>query len=392
MKILYVLDTYPIFSETFIRDEIEELKLQGHEIIITTFTYGDKEFPLKECLKPSFVLNETSFSTVKSLCTLIKKINKFSFSFKQKNIPKKEIIYHSIKIAEIAKNLKVDHIHSHFGLNAASFAIQAAKILDIPSSFTVHGYDINKVNVDIAEKVEYTDKVISVSSFLKEEMIKKNNLNEKNASKIKIIPFGVKSLNFPKVERNQRYLFVGRFNKVKGIEHILEIWKKNKELPWIDLIGFGTPEEESEIAKMIINDGLKIRILGKKTSEEIHKAMLLYKAIILPFQINKKTGERDTGAIVAKEAMINQIPIITTDLIPHIVSNKEGYIAKMGNAEDLLKKIKDFQYDRQNANNFSHFANNNELESKIKNAHLKILNNYSIKKQIKEFTLCLKEI
>lgn len=379
MKILYVLDTYPIYSETFIRDEIEELISQGNTVYITTFNYGDKSYPLKDILKPDAVLNQTPYSKYEALKGFMMNINRFAFSFKQSNIPKKEIIYHSLKIYNLAKKYKVDYIHSHFGLNAAAFAIQASKLLNKPSSFTVHGYDINKLNIDIEEKVAYADKIISVSEYLKSEMIRKNNLTEELSEKIKVIPFGVKveqSQNFN--TRNNRYLFVGRFNKVKGLEHIIKLWKENKDLPWIDLIGFGDEDYEARLRKEISENKLKINILGKKDSKYIYNAMASYKAIILPFQKNKKTGEMDTGAIVAKEAMLNKIPVITTDLIPHIVSKEQGFIAKSGCKDSLMLKIKDFQNENQK-----------DINRKLDSAYLSILNKYSIKKQIKEFTLWL---
>lgn len=379
MKILYVLDVYPIFSESFIRDEIEELIYQGHTVYITAFNKGDDSYPLKDILKPDVILNECFLPKIKALKIFISKILFFSFSCKQKNIPKREIIFHSIKIYNLAKKYKIDHIHSHFGLNAASFAIQASKLLKKPSSFTVHGYDINKVNIDMKPKIEYADKVISVSDYLKNEMIRKNNLNNKLSNKIDVIPFGVKTENKIKSNiRNDRFLFVGRFNKVKGLEHIIEIWKDNDGLPWIDLIGFGDDDYESDLKEKIKKYNLKIKILGKKDSKYIYNAMATYKAIVLPFQKNKETGEMDTGAIVAKEAMLNKIPIITTDLIPHIISINEGFIARSGCPYSLKAKINEFQNENQN-----------DLNKKLDKAYGSIIQKYSIKKQIKEFLLCL---
>jgi len=379
MKILYVLDVYPILSETFIRDEIEEMTERGHEIIIGTFKNGDDSFELPELLSNYINFNHLKFSKTKAIKALLKNIINLNFSFKQKNIPLKEILFHSAKISEFIKEKEIEHIHAHFALNASAFAIQAGKMSNIPVSFTVHGYDVNKVNVDIPAKLQFANKAFAICEILKTRMIEKNNLNKVYENKIEVIPFGVKVKN--KVNRkirNDRYLFVGRFNKVKGIEHILNIWEKDKSLNWIDLIGFGEEVEEREIRDRISKNNLKINIIGKKTSKEIYKAMAEYKAIILPFQINKVTGEQDTGAIVAKEAMLNEIPVVTTDLIPHIVDKNTGFIAKSGDTKTLFNEIKKLDS-----------LSEEEIKRITDNAYLTILEKYSIDKQIKDFESCI---
>lgn len=381
MKILYVLDCYPILSETFIRDEIEEMQRQGNEIIIATFNYGDKEIKLPNNLKPSYILNELYYSKKEAAKKLISLATKISFALKQDNIPTKEMLYHSLKISDLALKHNVDRIHAHFGLNASAFVIQAALFSNKKSSFTVHGYDVNKVNADIKTKMMYVDNVVSVSQFLKDEMTKKNNLSLELQNKIKVIPFGIKThlKRAEKSKRNEKYLFVGRFNEVKGIDHILDAWSKNKALPQIDLIGFGKEKDELNLLKKIKEKNLNIKVLGKRNSVEIFDAMSQYKAIVLPFKINSKTGERDTGAIVAKEAMLNKIPIITTDLIPHIVSKECGYIAKMNDSISLLKQISYFEN-----------LNENEINKKTEFAYNFVKKNYSINKQVEDFIKWIK--
>lgn len=379
MKILYVLDIYPILSESFIRDEIEEMRERGHEIIIGTFKKGDNSFELPESLKNYTNFNDLSFSKLEAGKILLKNIRKLKFSLKQRNIPLKEILFHSAKISEFVKTHNIDHIHAHFGLNASAFAIQAGNISNIPVSFTVHGYDVNKVNADMAAKLQFANKVFAISEILKMRMIKRNNIKDVYQDKIEVIPFGVKVKNKvnPKI-RNDRYLFVGRFNKVKGIEHILNIWEDDKSLGWIDLIGFGEEIEERDIRDRISKNKLKVNLIGKKTSKEIYEAMAEYKAMVLPFQINKVTGEQDTGAIVAKEAMLNEIPVITTDLIPHIVDNNTGLIAKSGDTKTLFKEIKRLDS-----------LSKEEIKRITDKAYLTILEKYSIDKQIKDFEKCI---
>lgn len=379
MKILYVLDVYPILSETFIRDEIEELQSQGHEIIITSFNHSNDMPNLPQNLSPQTILNKSSLKKTTAFIYLLKKIKRISYAFEQKQIPIKEILFHSVKISKIAIEHNVDHIHSHFGLNAASFAIQSSKLTGLPCSFTVHGYDVNKVNLDMIPKIRNATTIISISEFLKEEIIRKNKINKSLADKIKVIPFGVKTSKKAKEkERNEKFLFVGRFNKVKGIEHLVNIWKKDRTMKKLDLIGFGSEAEENELRNEINENKLNIEILGRRNSDEIYNAMSEYKAIILPFQINKKTGERDTGAIVAKEAMLNQIPIITTDLIKNIITENEAYIAIQNNETSLYEKIKEY-------NN----SNNDLVNEKINNASKKLKNDFSIEKQIKGFIKCI---
>lgn len=377
MKILYVLDVYPVYSETFIRNEIKEMKNQGHELIISSFNKGD-DIKLEESQKLDYCLNDLPYSKLKAFLLLLKSgFSKLKFGFQQKSISKKSIFFNASKIAKLAKMHEVDHIHAHFGSNASAFAIQAAKLAETTSSFTIHGYDINKEKKDLHLKTKATDLVVSVSDELKEKLTKEC-LNDKTCkNKIKVVYFGVDPKNkIKRIEKdNGRYLFVGRLNEVKGLEQIIEVWNKDKKETPLDVIGSGSEEYELFLKNKVLDCNINIKFLGHKESKEIFNFLSKYKAIILPFVENPVTKEKDTGSIITKESMLMEIPIITSDIIPFIADKNSAYISKSSDPKSLSLAIKEFEE-----------AKKSEIKEKTETGLKNVLTKYTTTRQVGDFT------
>lgn len=132
-------------------------------------------------------------------------------------------------------------------------------------------------------------------------------------------------------EKANDVLFVGRFNKVKGIEYLIEGWNnvKNKRGGLLHLVGNGDLIEKIDIPKDVI-------IHPFSNQEYLSNLALKCKAFILP-SIFEPWG------VVVHEFAAAGLPLIVSDVCgssPHLlINNFNGYTIKPYSAEDIKNAI-----------------------------------------------------
>lgn len=87
----------------------------------------------------------------------------------------------------------------------------------------------------------------------------------------------------PKDKRENQFVFVGRIDKLKGIDFLLEAWKEmGKEAPKLIVCGTGPMEEWCR--EYIEKNQLNVEMLGFISNEDAKKLIAKSKAMILPTQ------------------------------------------------------------------------------------------------------------
>ena len=165
----------------------------------------------------------------------------------------------------------------------------------------------------------------------------------------KFIDFGVDSRRlvhipnfFEGVQRNinkrgdseSYYLYFGRLSGEKGVLTLVKAVGKD-----IPLYIVGTGPVEPGIKKYINENKLdNIKMLGFKSGQELYDLVGSAKAVVLPSEWY------ENGPYSAIEALSMSRPIIGADIggIPELIDNN-GYLFQSGNAEDLRKKINEFE-------------------------------------------------
>lgn len=206
--------------------------------------------------------------------------------------------------------------------------------------YTAHGWsfimDVSKKKKFLYAIIErilsiITDKIINISKFEEKEALN-YGLNKK---KMVIIYNGVKDKNY-----NIRYsmdegnnkiklLFVGRLDKTKGIDILLDIYDKYRfENLHLYIIG------ESVLDNIKIKSDDNITYLGWIDNKDIDKYYQMCDIVVMP-------SRWDGFGLVAVEAMRNSKPIIVSNrgALPELVKNGiNGYIFKL-DEENSLRNI-----------------------------------------------------
>ena len=131
-------------------------------------------------------------------------------------------------------------------------------------------------------------------------------------------------------------LFVGRLSPEKGLDTIIEAWKRIPELP-IRIVGTGPME--SALRAQVAAAGLERRVefLGRRTATEVAELLLDARMVVFPSIWYETFGR------VAIEAFAAGVPVIASRLgsLAEIVTDGvTGLHFRPGDAEDLAAKVR----------------------------------------------------
>lgn len=189
---------------------------------------------------------------------------------------------------------------------------------------------INKKNIKFAKKF---DSIVVLSN--KESQIWKNNNFD-----VKIIPNFIPSLtdtiNYQQ-EHSHSIICVGRLNKQKGFDLLIEAWNKiwNKYKEWhIDIYGEG--EERMFLERRISMLGLEKSIIINSPKNDIFREYFNHSFLVL-------SSRAEGFGLVLAEAMSCGIPCVSFNCLcgPNEIIDDgiDGILAENGNIDDLAEKI-----------------------------------------------------
>ncbi|MDT0641858.1 N-acetyl-alpha-D-glucosaminyl L-malate synthase BshA [Zunongwangia sp. F363] len=258
----------------------------------------------------------------------------------------------SSKLVNMVKLHGIELLHVHYAIPHAYAGYMAKKMLEeegifIPMVTTLHGTDITLVGRHpfykpaVKFSINSSDVVTSVSQSLKEDTLSSFNITRE----IQVVP------NFIDVSKFDRKSFtdcqremmasedekiithVSNFRKVKRIDDVVkiffEIQKKIKAK--LMMVGEGPEKEMAEelVKELQIQD--KVLFLGE--SHEIDKVLCFSDLFLLP-------SEKESFGLAALEAMVNGVPVISTNTggLPEVnVEGVSGFLNKVGDVQKMAE-------------------------------------------------------
>ena len=132
------------------------------------------------------------------------------------------------------------------------------------------------------------------------------------------------------------FLFVGRLEKIKGIDFLVSAWKKQKNLDK-ELIICGEGPLENEIRKYINENNISnIKLMGYTNHSKVMELMKKAKALLFTSVVY------EAFPMTIIEAFSQGLPVISSDIgngAQLIEDGKTGIKYKYGNKESLLEAI-----------------------------------------------------
>jgi len=355
-KVAYLLDVFPQLSETFILNEIVQLINDGIEVAIFSLRRPKEKVrhaKAEELIELTRYLSVDEVSWLKKIwlhlhfliTSPIKYLRTFIFSYRKRHDGTFWHFKQSVIYAKEIKNLKAEHIHSHYAASTATkYAMLVSMLTGIPYTFTAHGcYDIfTYPPSDFEFRAKMAKAVVTVSEFNKDHI---NRHLKVPAEKIQVIHCGVDLAFFNIDDHEDRnfILSVARLDPVKGLHYLVEacnILKERGLQVECIIVGEGPERDSLELLVSELKLDGRVKLVGGKTCNELLDYYRYAKVFVLP-------SVYEAMGVATMEAMACRIPVVATKVwgVPELVENGvNGFLVppkdprKLADAIEILLK------------------------------------------------------
>ncbi len=358
MKVAYLVNLYPKISHSFIRREIQALESQG--VTVRRFAIRRTSEPLvdaadrEELAKTEVILELGAVRLLLSFLRVgarhpVRFLRTLCLAVRTGIGSDRGLARHLIYVVEACALLEilgrdpVDHLHAHFGTNAAAVAMYCAALGGPGYSFTAHGTESfeSPRRVRLGLKAKKARFAVTVCGYGARELLA--SAPGIDPSKVHVVRCGLDEtfLSAPasaSITGNQLVL-VGRLSPEKGHRVLLDaaarMQRDNVEFR-IVLVGDG--ELRGEIEDQAATSGLRDRIqfAGWQDHAGVREILSASRALVLA-----SFGEG--LPVVIMEAMAMGRPIVSTDVggIGELVADGEtGWLVPPGDPERLAEAMR----------------------------------------------------
>ena len=299
--------------------------------------------------------------------------------FHEVNVPEYPLFHYqpyelalSSKLVDMVKLHKIEMLHVHYAIPHAYAGYMAKKMLEeegifLPMMTTLHGTDITLVGNHpfykpaVTFSINNSDVVTSVSQSLKADTMRLFKVSKE----IEVVPNFIDTSKYTNSISNcQRSMLasgeekiithVSNFRKVKRIDDVVMIFYNIQQEVKAKLIMVGQGPEREMAEELVAELGIEDKVLFLGESNEIDKVLSLSDLFLLP-------SENESFGLAALEAMVNGVPVISTNTggLPEV--NRQaysGYLSEVGNVEEMAKNAVSILKDETNLIRFKENARN----------------------------------
>lgn len=354
IRIGYVMKMYPRFSETFIVNEILAHEAAGLDVdIFSLRSPNDGRFheSLAKVRAPVHYLPGKSAKAAIFWEQIAKACDTFPNAWSLLEDTTNEVagdVYQALHLAQAVHERGITHLHAHFGNIATTTVRIAAKLNNIPYSFTAHAKDIFHESVvadDMRRKLTDAKACVTVSDFNVKFL---NQCYGDAASNVQRIYNGMDLSRFTyasPAERPREIISVGRLVEKKGFPALLQachILAQAGTDFHCTIVGKG--DYEQLLRDQLADLGLAhhVALLGACSQNSVMQLVQNAAVFAAPCIVGSD-GNRDGLPTVLLEAMALGTPCVSTDVtgIPEVLRDgKTGLMVAQNDAQGLADALK----------------------------------------------------
>ena len=327
---------YPTLSETFVRQDVENLRREGHEVRVVALRHGRLSHDSPDlCAYQTgwwitlwFSLLRYPLLFIGHLCAALKLM--LTLGDATSLIDRLKLPIQAAAATRVAGWLArqdVDHIHAHFAHSPATFSLLMAGRLKVPFSFTGHANDLFARRALLKTKLRDAAFIACISRWHRDFY---RSLVERDDDAYPIIHCGIDLQQFPacpppRLEPPVTLITIARLVEKKGIDRLLEAFA---ELPAgqceLRVVGDGPARPRLEALSQRLGLDDRVVFLGPAAHSQVLNLLAESEIFVLPCRTTDG-GDRDGIPVALMEAMATQRPVIAGDLpaIRELITHEE---------------------------------------------------------------------
>jgi glycosyltransferase involved in cell wall biosynthesis len=400
--IAYVLQSFPLLTETFVYREVWGLERRGLNVATFATWKPDRDalsqevkhlldsttyvFPISWTRFIRAHLSAFSRHPRKYLGTLILVVTPKGESLRNRC----RTFLHFCEAVYLAQEMRlqqIQHIHAHFSINAATVALVASRLLDISFSFTAHNILFTD-RVILKEKIQSACFVAAISHFTREFLVGLVP-DEAVRHKIHVVHCGISPDVFAPLHPRPAsdvpiLLFVGQLCERKGPGILVEACRILVERG----VGFrcvivGEGPQRARVEGLLEQHALheEIELAGTVFQERIHAYYQRADVFVLPCQ-TASNGDVDGVPVSLMEAMACEVAAVSTHVsgIPELI--EDGVSGLLVPEQDALAL----------ADALQRVLEDSELRSRLgKNGRQKILREFDLDTSARQLAILFEQ-
>ena len=314
VRVLVLLDRFPVLTETFVVNELRALQAAGHDVRVEALERGDGEPPVPTTYREpgdlAWLLARHPLRCARDLVLRLR-------------LRREEWVRPLRELAPVVRRLRDgEHIHVHFAAGAALDALRISALTGRPYSVTAHAWDIWLAPRNLRTKLERAAFATTGCEY------NARHLRElAPAADVHVIVMGVDGEQFRRrtpLPGGRTVLGVGRLVAKKGF---VDLARAADGLDArVRIVGDGPLRDELhgvELAGALDPAGVRDALEGAD--------VLAMPCVVAP------DGDRDSTPVVVKEALAMELMVVATDEVglPECVREPWGRLVPPGDPAAL---------------------------------------------------------
>jgi colanic acid/amylovoran biosynthesis glycosyltransferase len=361
MKVGYVLDQFPCYTDTAILNEMLELEAQGVELHVFSLRSPGEEPRQEEldelqaeCTQLAPIAPATIQQYLESQALAENPDAQEEAAFLRARVDarvpwRNEALAFTVALASKAEGLQITHLHAHRCGPAAATAQETSRLTGIPFSFALHAEDFSRPGLTPELLSERMREASFAVTDCKAHASRVAELcGPRAGSWIRVVYKGVDTVLWttkPTGGRLADFIAVGPLQAHKGFDGYLTACSLLKERGHqFRALVVGTGPEESRLKLLAKRLGLNgcVEFTGAMSQAELRPMLTRCAALVAPC-VETEEGEVCGTPMAILEAMAAGVPPIATAVggIPELFEDpNSGWLVAPGDVEALVRAMR----------------------------------------------------
>ena len=359
LRVLYVTSSFPFGGgEAFLLPEVLELRRRGHDVrVVPVFPRGVVVHSdavqlladtVREPLLSLRILTGAAAEARGNAPAVLGALRALAKSRSPRILAKNLLVYpKGLWLAQVARSLRADHIHAHWGATSATSAMLASRLSGITWSMTVHRWDICERNL-LGKKIESASFVRVISESGRRALLA--NVTPPPGWSPLLIHMGVPLIplvphsSAPPHER-LRILVPANLLEVKGHEHLVDalaLLKGRGRLVTAGLAGEGPLRRRLERRAAARGVAAECLFLGQLSHADVLAELAGGEwDLVALTSIVTASGETEGIPVSLLEAMSHGVPVLASAVggIPELLRGDAGVLVAPADPAALADAI-----------------------------------------------------